>query len=86
MRSSILLRTDSSSSMLLIKPGSKILIGEHFSQKATVEAVQIGRGDVISYNVSYWEGSEKMTAWVDSAELINPDGHMSMMEVRLSLQ
>jgi hypothetical protein len=72
--------------MLLIKPGTKIFIGEHFSRKATVETVQIGRGDVISYNVSFWDDNDKMTAWVDSTEVSNPEGMGSMMDVRLSLQ
>lgn len=71
--------------MELIKPGTKVKIGEHGSQEAVVNAVSIlGTECLVTYSVYWWSGSERHEIWVNHQE-VHAEKGIETIEVKLSM-
>ncbi len=61
----------------ILKPGTKIKLGEYGAHSAEIQAVEIrGPERLVTYQVFWWEGSERNSEWITAPEVIesNP-GH-----------
>jgi len=69
--------------MNLLKPTSKIMIGEHKTQVAFISAVLI-RGENITYEIYWWSGSTRHESWVN-AEEVQSENSDDVFSVKLRL-
>ena len=53
----------------VLKVGSPILTGEGQKTEATIISVSIHAGPHVTYEIAWWVGATRFTAWVEAWEL-----------------
>ena len=63
--------------MTLHAPGTPVAIGPDASTPATVLAITItGAERAVTYQVAWWDGSDRETAWLSSHEVTSAEPEM----------
>lgn len=71
-------------SIEIIKPGSKVMIGEHHQRKAHVSQATISESGFVSYEVIWWDGDTRNNMWIGHNEVEPIES--SVMRVNLVIQ